>query len=95
MVDVKRCGDRIILVKLVLRDLVLNIISVYAPQVGLNGSDKRQFWEELDAMVRAVPTSEKLFIGEDLNGMLVMSWPMEVLVMVIGIRKERMFWTLL
>jgi hypothetical protein len=32
VVDVKRCGDRIILVKLVFGDLVLNVISAYAPQ---------------------------------------------------------------
>jgi hypothetical protein len=60
-------GDRIILVKLVLEDAVLNIISAYAPQVGLSESEKRKFWEDLDGMVRAVPTNEKLFIGGDLN----------------------------
>jgi hypothetical protein len=42
-------------------------MSAYAPQVGLNESEKRKFWEDLDGMVRAVPTNEKLFIG-DLNG---------------------------
>jgi hypothetical protein len=31
VVDIKRQGDRIILVKLVLGDVVLNIISAYAP----------------------------------------------------------------
>jgi hypothetical protein len=69
VVDVKRQGDwnRIILVKLVLGDVVLNIINVYAPQVGLSESEKRKFWEDLDGMVRAVPTNEKLFI-RDLNG---------------------------
>jgi exonuclease III len=67
VVDVKRQGDRIILVELVLGDVVLNIISAYAPQVGLSESEKREFWEDLDGMVKAVPTNEKLFIG-DLNG---------------------------
>ena len=46
----------------------MNIISAYAPQVGLSESEKRKFWEDLDGMVRAVPTNEKLFIGGDLNG---------------------------
>ena len=45
----------------------MNIISAYAPQVGLSESEKRKFWEDLDGMVRAVPTNGKLFIG-DLNG---------------------------
>ena len=43
MVDVKRQGDRIILVKLVLGNVVLNIISAYAPQVGISESEKRKF----------------------------------------------------
>jgi hypothetical protein len=29
---------------------------------------KRQFWEQLDALVSSVPISEKLIIGRDLNG---------------------------
>jgi hypothetical protein len=68
VVDIKRQGDRIILVKLFVGDLVFNIISAYAPQIGLNESVKMQFWEELDALVSSVTISEKLFIGEDLNG---------------------------
>jgi hypothetical protein len=44
-----------------------NVISAYAPQIGLNESVKMQFWEELDTLVNSVPISEKLFIG-DLNG---------------------------
>src|SRR5438105_9439032 len=51
VVDVRRQGDRIILVKLVVGDLALNVISAYAPQVGLSESIKRQFWEILDSMV--------------------------------------------
>jgi hypothetical protein len=46
----------------------LNVISVYAPQVGLSDDVKRRFWEDLEDMVRVVPSSEKLFIGGDLNG---------------------------
>jgi hypothetical protein len=38
------------------------------PQIGLNESIKMQFWEQLDSLVSSVPISEKLFIGEDLNG---------------------------
>jgi hypothetical protein len=55
-------------VKLLVGDLIFNVISAYAPQIGLNESIKRQFCEQLDALVSSVPVSEKLFIGEDLNG---------------------------
>jgi hypothetical protein len=68
VVDIKRQGDMIILVKLFVGDLVFNVISAYAPQIGLNESVKMQFWEELDALVSSVPISKKLFIGGDLNG---------------------------
>ncbi|PUZ38091.1 hypothetical protein GQ55_9G169400 [Panicum hallii var. hallii] len=57
VVDVRRQGDRIILVRLVIGDVV-----------GLSESSKSQFWEDLDSMVSTVPISEKLFIGGDLNG---------------------------
>ena len=39
-----------------------------APQVGLDESAKRQFREDLDGLIRVVPSSEKFFIGGDLNG---------------------------
>jgi hypothetical protein len=68
VVDIKRQGDKIILVKLLVGYLVFNVISAYAPQIGLNESVKMQFWEELDILVSSVPISEKLFIGGDLNG---------------------------
>jgi hypothetical protein len=68
VVDVRRQGDRIILVRLVIGDSALNVISAYAPQVGLSESSKSQFWEDLDSMVSTVPIGEKLFIGGDLNG---------------------------
>lgn len=68
VVDVKRRGDRLILAKLVVGDLVLNVISAYAPQVGHNENTKREFWEGLEDLVRSVPIGEKLFIGGDING---------------------------
>jgi hypothetical protein len=43
VVDIKRQGDKIILVKLLVEDLIFNVISAYAPQIGLNESIKRQF----------------------------------------------------
>jgi exonuclease III len=40
VVAVRRQGDRIIMIKLVFGDLVLNAISVYVPQVGLSDDVK-------------------------------------------------------
>jgi hypothetical protein len=43
VVDIKRQGDIIILVKLIIRDLIFNVICVYVPQIGLNESVNIQF----------------------------------------------------
>jgi hypothetical protein len=67
VVAVRRQEDRIIMIKLVFGDLVLNVISVYAPQVGLSDYVKRRFWKDFEDMIRAVSRSEKLFIGGDLK----------------------------
>jgi hypothetical protein len=41
VVDIKRQGNMIILVKLLVGDLVFNVISAYTPQIDLNESIKR------------------------------------------------------
>jgi hypothetical protein len=43
VVDINRQGDMIILVKLLVGDLIFNVIIAYAPQIGLNESVKMQF----------------------------------------------------
>jgi exonuclease III len=43
VIAVRRKGDKIIMIKLIFGDLILNIISAYAPQVGLSDDVKRQF----------------------------------------------------
>ena len=73
----------------------MNAISVYARQVGLSESIKKQFWEDLDSMVSTVATSEKLFIG-DLNGHVGATnvgfeWVHGGFVMVEGVKRGRMF----
>jgi hypothetical protein len=68
VIAVRRQENKIIMIKLIFGNLILNIISAYALQVGLSDNVKRRFWEDLEDMVRRVPSSEKLFIGVDLNG---------------------------
>ena len=43
VVDVKRIGDRIIMVKIVLGKMTINIFSTYAPQAGLGAEIKAKF----------------------------------------------------
>lgn len=43
VVDVRRQGDVIILVWLIVGDVALNVINAYASQVGISESTKREF----------------------------------------------------
>jgi len=55
VIAVKRVGDRIILVKLVLEGETINIISAYAPQIGLDSKSKQRFWEDMDDLMQSIP----------------------------------------
>ncbi|KAH1206127.1 Craniofacial development protein 2 [Glycine max] len=68
VVDVRRVGDRIIALKLVVGQDTFNVISRYAPQVGLAEHFKVKFWEDLEGVLQDIPQGEKVFLGGDLNG---------------------------
>ncbi|XP_055814200.1 uncharacterized protein LOC129883595 [Solanum dulcamara] len=58
--EVKRISDTI--------RLFVNVVSAYAPHMGMDKEAKRLFWEDLDEVVRGIPSIEKIFIGGDFNG---------------------------
>nr|XP_016505488.1 PREDICTED: craniofacial development protein 2-like [Nicotiana tabacum] len=68
VVEVNRVSDKLMGIKLVVGGFILNVVSAYAPQMGLDEEFKRCFWEDLDEFVHCIPHSEKLFIGGDFNG---------------------------
>ncbi|XP_070047047.1 uncharacterized protein [Nicotiana tomentosiformis] len=68
VVEVRRVNDRLMIIKLVVGECTLNVVSAYAPHAVLDEEVKRCFWEGLDQIVRQVPPAEKLFIGGDFNG---------------------------
>ena len=48
VVDVVRVNEQMIMyVKLAIRKQILNIVAVYAPQVGLSAEEKYEFWDYL------------------------------------------------
>ncbi|KAL5189467.1 Enoyl-CoA hydratase 2, peroxisomal [Glycine soja] len=55
VVDVRRVGDRIIALKLVVGQDTFNVISGYAPQ-------------DLEGVLQDIPQGKKVFLGGDLNG---------------------------
>ena len=68
LVEIRRCNDRIMLVKIVVGEEVVSIISAYAPQVGLDDQVKREFWDNLGDLMRTIPKDEKVFLRGDFNG---------------------------
>ncbi|GKD81107.1 retrovirus-related pol polyprotein LINE-1 [Tanacetum coccineum] len=58
----------IMAISVVLEGETVNVISAYAPQVGLSDVEKKKFWDDLDELVRECPTNERLIIGGNLNG---------------------------
>ncbi|GKD61813.1 craniofacial development protein 2, partial [Tanacetum coccineum] len=68
VVQVNWCSDRIISLTLVIDGETVNVISAYAPQVGLSELEKKTFWDSLDKVVREFPTDQRLIVGGDLNG---------------------------
>ena len=58
--EVKRVSDRIILVKIIVGQRVLCLLSVYAPQCGLSDSVKDLFYDQLRAVTAMIPASEFL-----------------------------------
>ncbi|XP_065642811.1 uncharacterized protein LOC136074421 [Hydra vulgaris] len=55
VVEVKRESDRVICVKLEIDGVVMNGISAYAPQVGCDTEEKKEFWRDLDEVALQVP----------------------------------------
>ncbi|XP_019253831.1 PREDICTED: craniofacial development protein 2-like [Nicotiana attenuata] len=54
-------------IKVVVGGFTVNVVSAYAPQVGLDQEVKRRFWDDLDKVVHSILHSKKLFIGGDFN----------------------------
>ena len=60
VVELWRVTDRIICLNIKLDGVMLNVISVYAPQVGCIHEEKETFWLDLDETVEEIPRNEKI-----------------------------------
>ena len=66
--DIKRVSDRIMLIKLLLGKAVLMVLSVYAPQTGLEESTKDAFYNSLQTVISELPDKEIVIPCGDWNG---------------------------
>mgnify|MGYP007071599789 CR=1 FL=1 len=68
IVEVKRMSERLMMVKLVIGECLMNVISGYAPQVGRNQVEKDEFWNAVYDLVGRLKNEEMVVLGGDLNG---------------------------
>ncbi|WMV36648.1 hypothetical protein MTR67_030033 [Solanum verrucosum] len=68
VVEVRRINDRLMTIKIVIGGCTVSVISAYAPQVVLDEEAKKLFYEDLDEVVRGIPSTERIVIGGDFNG---------------------------
>ncbi|XP_057518018.1 uncharacterized protein LOC130798940 [Amaranthus tricolor] len=68
LVEVRRCNDRIMLVRIVLGEEIISIVSAYGPQVGLDEQVQCELWDNLGDLMRTILEDEKVFLGGDFNG---------------------------
>ena len=68
VVELWRVTDKIICLKTELDDVMLNVISAYAPQVGCIREEKEAFKLDLDETVEKIQKNERIVMGADLNG---------------------------
>ena len=65
VVEVIRKSDRIIKVRVILQDKVLNIVSAYVPQMRYKEDQIEEFWQEMDEIIQEI---EDIVIERDMNG---------------------------
>jgi len=64
VVSVERHSERILVLKMVLCDHLLNVFMVYAPHSGKPDEEKECFWSE----VSCIPQNEMVVFAGDMNG---------------------------
>lgn len=67
VVEVKRVNERLMLLRLAVGKRILNIISVYAPQVGRSKEEKEELLAALGKVIGEVGDDEELVVCGDLN----------------------------
>ena len=68
VVQVKRISERLMVVGVMVGGSVLNMVSVYAPQVGRSLEEKMDFYAVLDKVLTEVGSYERLMVCVNFNG---------------------------
>ena len=68
VVNVVRVNERIMYVKLVNGKQIVNIVSAYAPQMGLSAEEKDDLCDSFIIVLSGIPKQESIFMGSGKNG---------------------------
>jgi len=68
VVSVERHSERVLVLKMVLSDCLLNVFTVYAPYSGKPDGEKESFWNEVFHLVSCIPQNEIVVFAGDMNG---------------------------
>jgi len=68
VVSVKMHSERVLVLKMVLDDCLLNVLTVYAPHSGKPDEEKERFWNEVFHLVSCIPQNEMVVFAGDMNG---------------------------
>src|SRR5258706_14978800 len=62
VIGVQRINERILVLRVRIGGVVVNVVSVYAPQMGRSLDEKEEFYNKLGIVLESVPAEEGLFV---------------------------------
>ena len=68
VVGVRRINERLLLLRLAVDKTILNVVSIYAPQVGRPMEEKEELLAELRKVVSGISRDEEVIVCGDFNG---------------------------
>ena len=60
--------ERVLVLKMVLGDCLLNVFMVYAPHLRIPDEEKERFWNEVFHLASCIPQNEMVVFAGDMNG---------------------------
>jgi len=68
VVKVERHSERVLILKMVLDNSLMNVLAVYAPHLGKPEEEKENLWNELFHLVSCIAQNEMVVLVGDMNG---------------------------
>ena len=68
VVSVEKHSERVLVLKMVIGDCLLNVFMVYDPHSGKPDEEKESFWDDTFHLVSCIPKNEMVVFAGDMNG---------------------------